>query len=240
MSGSNDKMAVAVPVQALVDFVSKVQPFLAQKIFPTSVLSVSADLYTKFMPSPDHAPKFLPLVANGLQHRPEEPPEVKVLRDKAQHLADSIRNFIAVQSFEWGKGDDESVAEAEFQVRVIDGVQRFRRYPDGKKEYEEVPNPRWGDWILPADEWSKLPKMVGTEFRLKVHQAADVVVNGQRMKVFQYYASVEDNLCPFAPFDDYGFLIIRNTSPVASYGGVWTREDTDILRRSRGLELSEN
>ncbi len=29
--------------------------------------------------------------------------------------------------------------------------------------------------------------MVGTEFRLKVHQATDVVVNEQRMKVFQYY-----------------------------------------------------
>ena len=239
MSGSNDKMAVAVPVQALVDFVSKVQPFLAQKIFPTSVLSVSADLYTKFMPSPDHAPKFLPLVANGLQHRPEEPPEVKVLRDKAQHLADSIRNFIAVQSFEWGKGDDESVAEAEFQVRVIDGVQRFRRHPDGKKEYEEMPEPRWNDWVLPADEWSKLPKMVGTEFRLKVHQAADVVVNKQRMKVFQYYASVEDNLCPFAPIDDYGLFTISETVAVACYGEVWTDEDTNIIRMSEHLDLSD-
>ncbi len=162
-------MALAVPIQALIDFVSQVQPFLAQKIFPTSVLSVSADLYPKFMPSPDHNPKFIPLHADGLQHRPEEPPEVKVLRSKAQLLADSMRNYIAVQSFEWGKGDNESVAEAEFQVRVIDGVQRFRRPPDGKKEYEEMPEPRWNDWVLPADEWSKLPKMVGTEFRLKVH-----------------------------------------------------------------------
>src|SRR5712664_3675911 len=42
----NETTAVAVPVQALVDFVSKVQPFLAQRIFPTrEVLSVSADLY---------------------------------------------------------------------------------------------------------------------------------------------------------------------------------------------------
>src|SRR5713226_8166149 len=41
LSGTTETMAVAVPVQTLVDFVSKVQPFLAQKIFPTSVLSVS-------------------------------------------------------------------------------------------------------------------------------------------------------------------------------------------------------
>jgi len=239
LSETNATTAVAVPVQSLVDFVGRVQPFLAQRIFPTRVLSVSADLYPKLMPAPDHNPKFLPRLADGLQHRPEEPPEVMVLRDKAQVLADSMRNYIAVQSFEWGLGDKESVAEAEFQVRVIDGVQRFRRYPDGKKEYEEVPNPRWGDWILPADEWSKLPKMVGTEFRLKVHQAADVVVNGQRMKVFQYYASVEDNLCPFAPVDDYGFFTISKTVAVACYGEVWTDEDMNIIRMSQNLELSD-
>jgi hypothetical protein len=239
LSETSETTAVAVPVQALVDFVSRAQPFLAQKIFPTNVLSVSADLYPKFLPAPDHNPKFVPRLADGLQHRPEEPPEVKVLRDKAQVLADSIRNYIAVQSFEWGMGDKESVAEAEFQVRVIDGVQRFRRYPDGRKEYEEMPTPRWGSWVLPADEWSKLPKMVGTEFRLKVHQAADVVVNRQQMKVFQYYASVEDNLCPFAPVRDYGLFTISETVAVACYGEVWTDEDTNIIRISQSLEFSD-
>jgi len=175
----------------------------------------------------------------GYSTDPRNPPEVKVLRDKAHVLADSIRNYIAVQSFEWGMGDNESVAEAEFQVRVVDGVQRFRRYPDGKREYEEVPNPRWGSWVVPADEWSKLPKMVGAEFRLKVHQAADVVVNKHRMKVFQYYASVEDNLCPFAPVEDYGLFSISKTVAVACYGEVWTDEDTNIIRMSEHLELSD-
>jgi hypothetical protein len=239
LSETSETTAVAVPVQALADFVSKVQPFLAQRIFPTNVLSVSADLYPKFMPTPDHNPKFVPSLGDGLQHRPEEPPEVKVLRSKAQLLADGMRNYIAVQSFEWGMGDKESVSEAEFQVRVIDGVQRFRRYPDGKKEYEEVPTPRWDDWVLPADEWLKLPKMVGTEFRLKVHQAADVVVNKQRMKVFQYYASVEDNLCPFEPIEDFVFFKISDVVAVACYGEVWTDEDTNIIRISESLELSD-
>jgi hypothetical protein len=239
LSESNETMAVAVPVQSLIDFVSKVQPFLAQKIFPTSVLSVSEDRYPKFMPSPDNNPKFIPVVGGGLQHRPDEPPEVKVVRSKAQLLASSMRNYIAVQSFEWGNRDNESIAEAQFQVRVIDGVQRFRKYPDGKKEYEEVPTPRWSDWVLPADEWSKLPKMVGMEFRLRVHQAADIVVNKQRMKVFQYYASVEDNLCPFAPVEDYGLFTISKTVAVACYGEVWTDEDTNIIRMSEHLELSD-
>jgi len=240
MSETNDTTAVAVPVQALVDFVGKVQPFLAQRIFPMrEILSVSADLYPKFVPAPDYNPEYVPGVAFGLQRRPEEPHEVKALRDKAQVLADSIRNYIAVQTFEWGSGDNEPVAEAEFQVRVVDGVQVFRRYPDGKREYEEIPNPRWGSWVLPADDWSKLPKMIGTEFRLKVRQAAEVVVNEQRMKVFQFYASVEDNLCPFAPVDNYGFFSIGKTIAVACYGEVWTDEDINIIRISQSLELSD-
>ncbi len=241
LSETTEAMALAVPVQALGDFVSKVQPFLAQSVFPTSkdVSPVSADLYPKFVPPPDHYPKFVPSRADGLQHRPEEPYEVSVLRKRAQLLADSMRNFIAVQSFAWGSGDQEPAAEAEYEVRVIDGVQRFRRYPDGKKQLEEVPDPHVNGWVLPADEWSKLPNMVGTEFRLKVYQAADVVVNEQRMKVFQYYASVEDNLCPFAPVEDFGFFTISKTVALACYGEVWTDEDANIIRMSEHLELSD-
>jgi hypothetical protein len=241
LSKTNETTAVAVSVQTLADFVSKVQPFLAQRIFPTTkdVSPVSADLYPKFVPPPDHYPKFVPRRADGLQHRPEEPYEVSELRKKAQLLADSMRNFIAVQGFAWGSGDKEPAAEAEYEVRVIDGVQRFRSYPDGKEELEEVPYPRQNGWVLPADEWTKLPKMVGTEFRLKVHQAADVVVNEQQMKVFQYYASVEDNLCPFAPVEDFGFFALSKTVAVACYGEVWTDEDANIIRMSEHLELSD-
>ena len=94
-------------------------------------------------------------------------------------------------------------------------------------------------WVNPADEWSKVPNMVGTEFRLKVHQAADLVVNEQRMKVFQYYASAEDNLCPFAPVEDFGFFTINKTVAVACYGEVWTDEDANIIRISEHLELSD-
>jgi trypsin-like peptidase len=240
LSETTETTALAVPTQTLADFVNKVQPFLAQKIFPIRDVSpVSADLYPKFAPRSDHNPKFVPLHAESLQHRPEEPYEVALLRKKAQLLADSMRNFIAVQSFAWGSGDKEPDAEAEYEIRVIDGAQRFRSYPEGKKELREVPNPRRNGWVLPADEWSKLPSMVGTEFRLKVQQAADVVVNEQRTKVFQYYASVEDNLCPFEPVEDYGFFTIGKAVAVACYGEVWTDEDTNIVRISEHLDLSD-
>lgn len=241
LSGTTETIAGAVPIQTLVDFVSKVQPFLAPEIFPTAknVSPVSADLYPKLVPPADLYPKSVPRRAEGLQHRPEEPDEVRVLRRKAQLLADSMRNFIAVQSYAWGSGNREPDAEAAYEVRVIDGNQRFRSYPDGKKELKEVPLPHLSGWTLPADEWSQLPKMVGTELRLKVHQAADVVVNGRRMKVFQYRASAEDNLCPFEPVEDYIFFTVSKAVAVACYGEVWTDNDTNIIRISEHLDLSD-
>jgi len=232
LSGTTEATAAAASIQTLVDFVTKVQPFLAQRIFPATkqIPPVSTDVYPKFVP---------PRSDGRLQQRPEEPYEVGVLRQQAQLLADSIRNFIAVQSYAWGTGDKEPDVEAAYEVRVIDGVQRFRSYPDGKKELDEVPLPIRNAWVLPADEWSTAPKMVGTDIRLKVRQAPDVVVNERRMKVFQYYASVEDNVCPFAPVEDFGFFTVSKTVAVACYGEVWTDEDMNILRISERLDLSE-
>jgi Trypsin-like peptidase domain len=231
LSESSETTAAAVPVQTLVEFVTKVQPFLAQRIFPATkqVPPVSTDIY----------PKFVPPRSDGLQHRPEEPYEVRVLRQKGQFLADSIRNFIAVQSFAWGTGDKEPDVEAAYEIRVIDGDQKFRSFPDGKKDLDEIPVPYRNAWVNPADEWSKLPKLVGTDLRLKVRQAPDVVMNERRMKVFQYYASVEDNLCPFESVEDFGFFTHSKTVAVACYGEVWTDEDMNILRISERLDFSE-
>src|SRR6266481_3618225 len=229
-SGFNETMALAVPVQTLADFVSKVQPFLAQRVFPTTkdVSPVSADLY----------PKFVPRRTDGLQHRPEEPYEVSVLRKKAQLLADSMRNFIAVQSFAWGSADKEPAAQAQYEVRVIDGVQRFREYPDGKKELQDVPFPPVNAVVNPGGEWSELPQMVETALRLKIHQAADTVVNERRIKVFQYRAESEDGVCIFKSVLDLGFFAVNKIVTVPCYGEVWTDEDINIFRISEHLELS--
>src|SRR5204863_798965 len=80
--------------------------------------------------------------------------------------------------------------------------------------------------------------MVGTDLRLKVRQDDDAVVNGQQLKVFRYYASVEDNLCPFEPVEDYILFVVDNVVPVACYGEVWTDKNTNIIRMSENLDLS--
>jgi len=232
LSGSTDTTAGAVPIPTLVEFVTKVHPFLAQTIFPVTkrIPPVSADIY----------PKFVPTHFDGLQHRSDEPDDIKTLRQKAQSLVESIRNFIALESFAWGAGGKEPDAEAAYEVRVIDGDQLFREYPNGKKESKEVPWPPIGAWILPVDEWSRLPQMIGTELRLKINQAPDVLVNANRVKVFQYYANIEDNVCGFRAIVDYMFFTIKSDVDLACHGEVWTDEHMNILRMSQQLDFSRN
>jgi hypothetical protein len=225
---SGRAIALAVPVQSLVEFVSKVQPFLADRIFPSTekISAVSADVY----------PQFVPRLSDSHPHRSSEPEQLSLLRSKAQNLADSMRNFIAVQSFSWGSEDKRPAARAAYEIRVIDGYQRFRSYPDGKKELENVPFPSLNNSVVPGGEWSELPEMVGTQLRLTIHQAFDAVVDNRRIKVFQYYASAEDRLCPWRTDWDFGFFTIHKDKEVACYGEVWTDENTDIIRISVHLD----
>jgi len=231
--------ADAVPVQSLADFVKKVQPFLAHHIFRSSELvsPFPGDFYPRYAPSPDVYPKYVPTHVNGLLHRSAEPEEVTLLRKKAQVLVDSMRNFIAVQSFAWGSGEKDPSVQVDFEVRVIEGGQKYRWYPEGKKELKEIPPPPLSHWILPGNDWSELPMMVGTEFQLRVHQAEDVVVNKRRMKIFQYRGSVEDGACGFERLSNYGFFVHKQKRIVSCYGEVWTDENTNILRISQTLEL---
>jgi hypothetical protein len=227
---SAEAVALAVPVQSLLDFLSKVRPYLAHTIFPSAkgFSPVSTDLY----------PKFMPLPAEIVDRRPEEPLEVQILRTKAQLLTDSMRNFIAVQTFAWGSEDRERTAEAAYEVRVFDGNQRFREHPDGKRELLDVPFPPVEPSMRPGSDWSDLPQMVGTKLKLKIHQAPDVVVNGRQVKVFQYRADVEDRLCSFMTVVDHILFESKRENFVACYGEVWTDQDTNILRISEHFELA--
>ena len=224
-----EAVALAVPVRSLVDFLTRVLPYLAQKLFPsiTRISPVSEDVY----------PKFAPTLANELQHRPEVPPEVTALRSKAHLLAESMRNFIAVQSFAWGSGNKEPAAVATYELRIVDGEQRFREYPDGKKQLKNVAFPPLNKVMRPGGEWSELPERVGTEFRLKIQQAPDVLVNDRKIKVFQYWASPEDGVCEWESFFDFGLFDIKKSGIVACYGEVWTDHDFNILRISEHFEL---
>src|SRR6266568_4471760 len=155
----------AYPTESLANFVSKAEPWLAQSLFPSTnketISSASADLY----------PRFVSLrAADSPQGRHNDPPEVKTLRKEAQQQADSMRNLVAVQSFAWGSGDKAPAAFAEYEVRILEGFQRFREYPDGKRELQSVPFPPLGTAVVSGGEWSELPQMVATASQVKIRQ----------------------------------------------------------------------
>lgn len=231
LARNGDAFAVAVPVSALADFVSKVEPALAATLFPTDKGAISptlVDLYPKFVP---------PTGPHTLERRPDEPENVKALRNKAQVLADGMRNFVAVETFEWGKKDHPPAEISAYEVQVIDGYQQFRLYPDGKKHFNSVPFPNLERAFVSGGEWSELPEMVGREPHFKINQAEDAIVETKRIKVFQYHADIEDQVCSWSTVDDFEVFKTTKTVTVACYGEVWTDEDMNILRISEHYEL---
>jgi hypothetical protein len=231
LAKNGEAMAVAVPVSSLADFVSKIEPALAATLFPSDQGPISvtlADLYPKFVPA---------LGPHTLERRPDEPENVKMLRTKAQVLLDSMRNFIAVETFEWGKKNGPAAAVSAYEVQVISGRQQFRVYPDGKKHFNDIPFPPLDSTFVSGGEWSELPEMVGKELHLKINQAADATVATKRIKVFQYHADVEDEVCSWDTVDDFGLFETRKAANVACYGEVWTDDHLNILRISLHYEL---
>lgn len=225
-----NSVALAVSIDSLSDFVYKVEPYLAQQLFPTSkvIPPVAVDLYPKFIPPP----------VNGLQHRTEESPTIRRLRRSAQSLSVGMRDFIATQSLAWGSGNSEPSALARYEVRVIDGAQQFRELPDGKKELNEIPFPALNNVVIPGAEWSELARMVGTELGLKLHEAPDSLVGDKHIHVFQYSGAQEDRVCPWRSAVDLGLFTVEKHSMVSCYGEVWTDDEMNIIRMSLHQEIN--
>jgi hypothetical protein len=224
-----DRIALAVPVKELSGFVTRAQPYLQATLFPKTVFvsPVAADLY----------PRYVWARAEGLSQRPAEPPEVVKLRRAAQHLADSMRHFTATETFAWGRDNPEPEVTDAYETLILDGAQRWRRQGN-KKFYDNVPFPPLNGSIVSGDQWSALPRMVGTELNLKIHQAPDAIVGGRTVHVFQYAANVEDSVCLFRSVMSYGFFQRSTTKFYDCHGEVWTDESGIILRISQALDLS--
>jgi hypothetical protein len=223
---------MAVPIASLAEFVGKFNPCLAAALFPhphDNVSVVSQDFYPKLVVAPETI---------RVHHRTEEPENVRVLRDKAQDLVDNIRNFVAVQTFAWGSGTKAPSATAAYEVRVLEGEQRFREFPNGKKLLAEEPFPPLNNSISTGPDWAWAPWMVARELGLRVIQAPDAIANGKQVRVFQYKAGIEDKVCFFRLNLDFGFFVVDRTKAYSCYGEVWTDADMNILRISQHLELS--
>jgi hypothetical protein len=230
------KIAAAISVQTLAEFLKRVRPELYEEMFPDQVRQhvstavAQADIYPRYVPTSS--------LSGEIQYRQTEAAEIKRLREKGQELADSIKDFIAVQTLEYG-GMKRPPAPLEYEVRVIDGRQQFREYPNGLEELRNIPLPSPTPLISTADDWSTMPNLVGTELKLKMREAQDVVMGGRRTKVFQYYASIEDKVCKLRIIDDY-ILFERVKDVMGSCSGeVWTDEDLNIIRISENDDFPQ-
>ncbi len=227
-----EHIVTIIPVHVFAEFLSRVQPYLSAQLFPKSVVipPVSADSYPEWVPPPR---------SGHFEHRPVEPPEVQALRAKAAVLADTMRDFIATQSFEWGKGDRDSTPQAitKLEVQVIRGYQRWRELPDGKKELDETPFPApLGNAIGTAGEWSEMPDRVGNNSKLRINRAPDITVNGEAFQVFQWRAEMEDNVCKLKTIKDLTFMSYSKVDTVNCYGEVWTDKDLNLVRVSENYK----
>jgi hypothetical protein len=226
-----DRIALAVPVKELSDFVRRVQPYLQASLFPNTVFvsPVATDLYPPYV---------WPHSEGGLSQRPPEPPQVFELRRTAQHLADSMGNFSATETFAWGHNNREPEAADAYETLIVDGQQRWRR-PGGKKFHDNVPSPPLNGSIVPGREWSYLPQLLGTDLDLKIHQAPDALLGGRSVHVFQYAADVEDRVCTIT----YAFPLLSwwgTTKSHSCHGEVWTDESGTILRISLTIDVSRS
>lgn len=226
MGVSHYGTAVAVSIQNLADFIKAVNPDLYSELFPEirDPMISKTDLYPRY----DFTP------SQSLQFRQEESDDINRLRESAQQLADSMRDFIAVESFEYG-GMKSPPPTSRFEVRVMGGQQRFRAL-DSEKELVNVPLPSVNPILAPGGEWSNLPTLVGTKLRLRIHEAPETVVDGKRIKVFQYYGAVEDDVCSFRSIDDYVLFQHTTEKVVACWGEAWTDAEFNIIRISENDE----
>jgi hypothetical protein len=228
------KIAAAISIQTLAEFLKKVRPELYEELFPDQVREhvspavAQADIYPRYVPPPSFS--------GAVQYRPTETAEIKRLREKGQELADSIYDFVAVQTLDYG-GMRRPPSPSEYEVRMIDGVQRFREYPDGVAELRNIPIPPTNPILVPGGEWFTLPALIGTELNLKMWEAPDKVIEGRRIKVFQYYASIEDDVCKFRIISDFIFYQRVWDKAVSCDGEVWADEDFNIIRISQNLDL---
>jgi hypothetical protein len=227
---SDQRLVAAVPVESLAEFLNKVQPFLAGAVFPiqTEAPSDQPDFYPEYEPEPE---------------RPSDPPHrtavsdesdaVKLLRERAQSLADGMRDFIAVQTFIWGTGSDHVEAADAYEVQVRDGSQKFREYFGGKKWRSDPPIPAGPTaGVTPDDDWSTLPLYIGTKEGVKIREAPGASVDGQRIRIFQFRGSTEDDPCETENVYDFLLFRIHRYWDASPYGEVWTDEHENIMRIS--------
>ena len=141
-----DKLLQAVPIWSLSDFVKKAEPDIYPTLFPGEIYRPDAPIPAGTDAESDHTDtnlavstagmspgsilpdfylgyesrKVIPPLASTssteLQRRADEPISVQLLRNNAQHMVESMTDFVAVQTLQFGGGKEKETT-AQDEVR---------------------------------------------------------------------------------------------------------------------------
>ncbi len=216
-------IAEAVPVSSLEVFLAKVNPYLHAQLFPQAVV-VSPVSFDAFPPwnVPEPAP-------SELERRTPEPFDVQRVRAKSQALYESMKYFVARQTFSWSEGGSPQL-EAEYSVTVRNGVQRFT---SGNHEFTEIPPPAISGYVVPSSLWLNAPRYATTDLSLHLRHAGTIIVNRKPVDVYQWQAlGPESKICRWKENASIPLFQRDKLYRLNCYGEVWLSADGDILRIS--------
>jgi len=259
LSSVTDGRAFAVPLWSIADALRKFRPALHSQLFPDGPrkppefqgsMVISRELLAALSgASPEPAlplasledglgqafPELVPHPTRLLNTR-EEPVDILKLRRRAQRMFQQMANLRALQTLRLNtEGNSELTWLHELYVDSHDLV--FRAIDDGQL-MSALPLPRRRRAVLPGAEWRDLPRMVASEFKLRLEEVGTKDVGGKQLRVFRYQASVEDRVCWAFFRTTEVFWSHDRHFPVACRGEVWTDAELNLLRISQELEVS--
>jgi hypothetical protein len=258
LSAVTDGSAFAVPLWSIADAIRKFRPAVHSQLFAAgprkppefqgSMVISRALLAALSGTSPEPAlplesledglgqpfPELVPHPGRLLNTR-QEPADILELRRRAQRTVQRIANFRALQTLRLNtEGKSELTWLHELYVESDDLV--FRAIDDGQL-VPGVPFPHRRRAVVPGAEWRDLPRMVASEFKLRVEEIGTKDVGRNRLRVFRYQASVEDQIC-WVRFRTTEMFWSRDRQfPVACRGDIWTDAELNPLRISQELEV---
>jgi hypothetical protein len=251
--------AFAVPLWSIADAIRKARPELYTVLFPGGV-PTPPELQDSMALSPEmratlggvNPEPVLPLASlnEGLglpfERLPpksqawssrKEPLEIRIVRQRAQQMFASMEEFTALQTLQLtteGKPDLVWIHE----LYVAQGELVFRSLED-EQQLPAVAFPHRRRSVIPGAEWQELPRLIGTEAKLRLEEVGAREIGGKRVRVFRYQGRVEDGICRVRFRREQGLWSREREFAVGCHGEVWTNSDLSILRITRELEIAD-
>ena len=166
----------------------------------------------------------------------EQPADILELRHRAQQLFQQMDNFRALQTLRLSAEDKPELTWRQ-EVYVESDNLVFRDVDDGQL-MRAVAFPHRRRSVVPGGEWRHLPQIVADGARVQEIGIKDV--GGERVRVFHYQASVEDQVCWARFRTTHVFWSQDRQFPVACRGEIWTDGGLNVLRISQELEVREH